>query len=320
MPRPFEFAVTAPPVQADLEAWGAALRRIEDMGIGTIVMADHWTDGYDTEPMVALSAAAALTSSVRLQTGVLGVDYRHPVLVHRIAATLQRLSSGRFVLGIGAGWLTSDYETAGIPLDPPAVRVDRLEEAIAVVKGLFGPEPFSFEGEHYRINGLDGLPKVTPPRFFVGGGRPRVLRLAGREADVVGINASLREGELGAHAVVDLAPDRIAQKVAWAREGAEAAGRSFDDLDLELNHWLVRVTASEADAGAFLDRMAARFGITGAELDESPAVLIGTLEQLADKLRRDRERFGINLIQLDAGFHPERLDDLAPLVAELAGT
>jgi probable F420-dependent oxidoreductase len=296
------------------------LRAIEAMGISTVVMADHWTDGYDTEPMVALAMAAATTSTLRVQTGVLGNDYRHPVLTHRMAATLQLLSGGRLVLGLGAGWLTTDYETAGIPLDPPAVRVDRLEEAVGVIKGLFRPEPLTHTGTHYRISGLDGLPKVVPPRFFIGGGRPRVLRLAGREADVVGINAGLREGALGAHAIADFGAERVAEKIAWVAEGAAAAGRSLDDIDLELNHWLVRVTPTVVEAGAFLDRMAARFGIESETLDESPAVLVGTVERLAAKLRADRDRFGINVVQLDAGFHPQRLDDLSPLVEQLAGT
>ena len=93
-------------------------------------MADHFTDGYDTEPMVALTAAAMATDRLRLRPAVLGVDYRHPVLVHRMAATLDVVSEGRLTLGIGAGWMTSDYEAAGIDIDEPGVRVSRLEEAI----------------------------------------------------------------------------------------------------------------------------------------------------------------------------------------------
>jgi probable F420-dependent oxidoreductase len=321
VPRPFQFAVTAPPIRPDLAAWADELRHVETMGIATVVLADHWTDGYDTEPMVALSMAAALTSSLRLQAGVLGNDYRHPVLTHRMAATLQLLCNGRFVLGLGAGWLATDYETAGLPFDPPDVRVERLEEAVAVIKRLFEPEPLTYRGTHYQIENLDGLPKVEhAPCLFIGGGRPRVLRLAGREADVVGLNASLRNGALGNHAVRDLAADQIAQKLVWIAEGAEQVGRQLEGLDLALNHWLVRVTETEAAAHQFLERIAERLDVPVSILEASPAVLVGTPDQLVSKLRADRDRFGINVVQLDAGFHPSQLDSWSPIIAELAGT
>ena len=137
--------------------------------------ADHFTGGYTFEPMVALTAAAAATTRLRLQTGVLGNDYRHPVLVHRMAALLDVVSDGRLVLGLGAGWITSDYEAAGIALDPPGVRVSRFAEALAVIKGLFGSAPFDFEGEHYSVHSLDGLPKPVqqphPPLSWAVGAR-----------------------------------------------------------------------------------------------------------------------------------------------------
>ena len=175
MTHPFRFAATLPPPVPPLPAWRESLRKLEELGIDTLVAADHFTQGYESEPMVALTAAAAATTSARLQTGVLGNDYRHPVLVHRMAALLDVVSEGRFVLGLGAGWMTSDYEAAGIPLDEPATRVDRFEEAIRVVKGLFGDEPFTFEGDHYRIHALDGLPSpcsVRTRRSFSGAGAP----------------------------------------------------------------------------------------------------------------------------------------------------
>ena len=270
----FTFALTAPSPHLPIADWVESLRRLEAIGFDEVVMADHFTDGYDTEPMVALTAAAMATDRLRLRPAVLGVDYRHPVLVHRMAATLDVVSEGRLTLGIGAGWMTSDYEAAGIDIDEPGVRVSRLEEAIAVVKGLFGPTPFSFDGDHYSIRELDGLPKpvqLPHPPFFVGGGSPRVLRLAGREAAVVGVNAGLRAGVLGRHAVVDFMPERVKEKIGWAYEGAARVGKSPDDITLSMNCWLVRVTPDVTSATEFLDRMAAQFDITGTELDASPA-------------------------------------------------
>jgi probable F420-dependent oxidoreductase len=323
MTHPFRFAATLPPPVAPTTSWRDSLCRLEELGIDTLVAADHFTQGYESEPMVALTAAASATTSVRLQTGVLGNDYRHPVLVHRMAALLDVVSDGRFVLGLGAGWMTSDYEAAGIPLDEPAVRVDRFEEAIEVVKGLFGAAPFTFEGEHYRIHGLDGLPKPRQrprPPLFLGGGSPRVLRIAGREGDIVGVNASLKAGELGEHAIRDLSADRVLKKLGWVREGAAAGHRDPGSLELEMNHWLARVTPTAADAADFLSRVGSRYGVDPAVLADSPSVLVGTVEQCIETLRQRRERFGFSVLQLDAGFPNPGLHDFAPVIAALSGT
>jgi probable F420-dependent oxidoreductase len=323
MPHRFEFAVTPPTTLAPVREWTDGLRRIEDMGFTTVVIADHFTGGWDVEPMVTLTAAAMATSSLRVQTGVLGNDYRHPVQVHRMAATLDAVSEGRFTLGLGAGWLASDYEAAGLPYDPPGTRVDRLVESITVIKALFGPEPVSFEGEHYRVRGLQGAPTPVQrphPPLFVGGGSPRVLRLAGREADIVGVNANLRAGELGAHAVVDLRRERVAEKVGWVLDEAEACGRRREDVALEMNHWLVRVTPTESEAEDYLARIAARYEVEPAVLAESPSVLVGTAARCIDVMQERRETLGFSHLQLDAGFPPKDLGSLAPIVATLAGT
>src|SRR3954451_13571889 len=121
--RPFRFIAQVPDLSGSVEEWRQAIRRIEDMGFSTIALADHFTGGYTVEPLTTLAAASSATS-LRLQTAVLGVDYRHPVLLHRMVATLDRLSDGRVELGIGAGWMRSDYEAAGIPLDPPGTRIE----------------------------------------------------------------------------------------------------------------------------------------------------------------------------------------------------
>jgi probable F420-dependent oxidoreductase len=316
------FAITAPPLRLPISEWTEDVRRLEDMGFTDVVIADHFTDGYDTEPMVALTAVAMATARLRVRPSVLGVDYRHPVLVHRMAATLDVVSEGRLDLGMGSGWMTSDYTAAGIPLDAPGVRVDRLEESIAVVKGLFGDGPFSFSGNHYVIDALDGQPKPVQrphPPLFIGGGSPRVLRLAGREAETVGVNARLRAGTLGRHTVVDLSPDRVHEKITWVHEGAADAGKAPGEVALSVNCWLVRVTSDATAAREFLDRIGAQFEVTAAELDASPAVLVGTVDAVCEKLETSRREYGFGHVQLDAGFHPRSLDAIAPVVANLAG-
>ena len=313
-PKPFRFVVSAPHL-GDRRRWVDDVRALEQAGFDGVVVADHFTEGWTAEPMVALTAAAMATSTLRLQTGVLGNDYRHPVLVHRMAATLDVLSGGRLTLGLGAGWLATDYERAGIPLDAPGVRIDRLEEAVTVLQGLFAGSPVHHEGRHYRVDGLVGRPEPVQrphPPLLLGGGSPRMLRLAGRRADVVSIVASLRAGVLGSHAVADLAADRVADKVCWVREGMAEAGRAPDDVTLSINHWLVRVTSTAGEAEEVLERMAARTGVPPALLRASPGVLVGTTAQLVDVLLERRARFGFSHLQLDAGFPPEDVAVVRP--------
>src|SRR3954454_23331838 len=115
--------------------WAAKARRLEDLGYCTLCTPDHFDD--QLAPMPALTAAAAATTTLRVGTLVLGNDYRHPLITAKEAATVDALSGARFELGIGAGWMCRDYEESGMALDPPGVRIDRLEEALAVIKGLF---------------------------------------------------------------------------------------------------------------------------------------------------------------------------------------
>jgi probable F420-dependent oxidoreductase len=322
--REFRFAATVPTTLQPVERWKDSVRRIEDLGFSTVVMADHFTDGYAVEPMVALTAAAMCTSRLRLLTAVLGNDYRHPVLVHRMAAALDVLSSGRLELGLGAGWMVSDYEAAGLPYDPPGERVSRMEEAVAVIKGLFGPQPFTWDGKHYCIRQLDGLPKPVQqphPPLLIGGGGKRVLRLAGREAQIAGINANLRAGTSGTHSINDFTPDKIAEKIGWVREGAEAAGRRFEDIELYLANWLVRVDDSRSSIDAFLQRMGSRLGLDPSWIEQAPGVLVGSADRCIEKLLGLREDFGFTYVHFDAGPRSmESIDSVAPIVARLTSS
>lgn len=315
------FIANVPTTTHPVHAWKEQVRRIETAGFATLAIADHFTDGYTLEPMVALTAAATCTTTLRIQTAVLGNDYRHPVLTHRMAATLDVLSEGRLELGIGAGWMAQEYEAAGIPFDPPGQRIDRLEETIAILKGLFGGEPFSFTGTAYRVSGLVGEPRavqVPHPPFMIGGGGRRVLRVAGREADIVGINANLGAG-VGAGSIVDVSSEGILEKVGWARDGALAAGRDADQLVFSMAQWLLHVTPSASEARALLDKVAVRTGLDADWLEAAPGVLVGSVGRCIEKLHELRDRFGISYVQLDAGPRSmASVDAVAPIVAALA--
>ena len=206
-------------------------RKAEALGYSTLFVPDHFVD-HPLAPTVALTHAAAVTTTLRVGSFVLGNDYRHPVVLARDMATLDVLSEGRLELGIGAGWMTGDYEKAGMTLDRPGVRIARLSEAIAVLKGLFAPGPFTFDGEHYQVHDLDGAPEPVqqPIPFLIGGGGRKILGLAAREAQIVGVNANLRSGageSDDAISTADVGRDRPEARMA-TRGGATTLRRARD--------------------------------------------------------------------------------------------
>jgi probable F420-dependent oxidoreductase len=317
MARPFRFIVSMPRLSGGVTAWRAALGRIEDLAYSTIAISDHFTQGWAMEPLAMLAAAAAETEHVRLLTMVLGNDYRHPVLVHKAAATIDVISGGRMELGLGAGWMRSEYEAAGFVYEATKTRRDRLEEAVAVIKGLFGPDPLEFAGRHYRISRLEGLPKPIQkphPPIAVGGGGQRMLELAGRIADIASVYTNLGRGTLDVHPVLDMSPDSVAAKVEFVRKGARSGARDPADVELELNLLLCRVVSSIDEARAVLDRAALSWGVSAQTIEASPAVLVGTLDRCAELLAERRERYGFSYIHIGTDF-----ENAAPLVNRLAG-
>jgi probable F420-dependent oxidoreductase len=310
MSRPFRFGVQAP-TAANRAGWIELARKIEDRGYSSVTMPDHFDD--QLAPAVALMAAADATELLRIGTLVWCNDYRHPVVLAKEAATLDLLSDGRLELGIGAGWMTSDYTRAGLGLDSPGVRIERMAEAVDILRGLFADGPFSYQGKHYAIAELDGRPKPHQrphPPFLIGGGSPRVLELAGELADIVGINPRLSAGVMGPEAIRDATAERYDQKLSWVKAGA---GDRFDDIELQARIFIVSVTD---DRRATAEAMAAGLGLTVEDGLASPLGLIGTPGQIADDLRERRERFGFSYIVVGA----DQYEAFAPVVAELAGT
>ena len=310
MPRPFRFGLQASTPPAGT-SWPDLARRAEGYGWSVLTVADHFDAQY--APIPAIQAAADATTTLRVGALVLCNDYRHPVVTAKELATIDVLSGGRLEAGLGAGWMTADYERAGIPLNPPGVRVDRLVEALDALDALWADGPATVEGEHYRITGLDGRPKpVQRPRppLLVGGGGRRVLSIAARRADIVGINVNLAKGVIDADAGPDGTAERTDQKLAWVRS---AAGDRFDALELQVRVHLVVVTDDRAGVA---DALAPAFGLSPVESLASPHALVGSVDEICDDLEARRERWGISYI----GISVDALDAMAPVVARLGGT
>ncbi len=309
-PRRFRFGVQAA-TAPNAEAWADIARRAEELGFDALSMPDHFGD--QLAPVPALVAAAAATTDLRVGALVLDNDYKHPLVLAKELATIDVLSGGRLEIGLGAGWMKTDYDESGIAYDAPATRVDRFEEGLAVITGLLGPDPLTFEGEHYRITAHNGLPKpVQSPRppILVGGGEQRMLSLAGRHADIIGINPTMPSGAVDADAARSGTADETDQKLAWVRE---AAGERYADLEINLLNFGCFVTD---DREQLVEQFAPAFGITPAELLEFPHALVGTVDQICEALEVRRGRWDASyiVVQLDS------MEAMAPVVARLRGT
>jgi probable F420-dependent oxidoreductase len=309
--RPFRFGVNVGPSRSRSE-WVEKARKLEGLGYYALTVPDHLADFM--APMPALVSAAEATTTLRVGTNVLNNDFRHPVLVAREAATVDLLTDGRLMLGLGAGYMQSEYDQAGLGYDTGGARVDRLAEAVAIIKGLLSGEPVTFSGRHYRVTGhtIHPLPVQRPrPPIAISGNGPRLLTLAAREADIVGLSGiTFRRG--------GTAPDLSG----WKSPGVEERVRLVRDAsgdrfaELELNALVQRVVVLD-DRRRAAEELARHWKqLTPDEILESPHVLVGTVDQMIEDLQARRERWGISYFTI---FEPHA-DALAPVVAKLADT
>jgi probable F420-dependent oxidoreductase len=307
-PRPFRFGACALSATSSAE-WAERARRTEALGYATFVIPDHF--GPSFAPIPALTAAALATTSLRVCCGVFDNDFRHPAVLAREAATLDLLSDGRFEFGIGAGYnKEEDYDRTGIPFDSPSVRVERLEEAVQLIKRLWEGPPVTFSGHHYQVQNLKGFPRPVQrphPPIYIGAGGKRLLSFAAREADIVGLIAqALPAGGLAIAADTEAV---LAQKVGWVRE---AARERIGQIELALLLFNVEVTAMR---GAGADEAARPRGLTPDQVLASPYFQVGSVDTIADNLVSLRERFSISYFCV----FPHDVDEFAPVVAKLAG-
>ncbi|HJQ44102.1 MAG TPA: TIGR03621 family F420-dependent LLM class oxidoreductase [Jatrophihabitantaceae bacterium] len=312
--RPFRFLADIHGIVSGPEL-AARARRAEQMGYHALVIPDHLIQ--QLSPVVAMATVAATTSTLRMSAFVMNNDLRHPAVLAQDLASIDVLSDGRLDIGVGAGWNKAEYDAIGIAFDPTRVRQARLAESIAVFKGLFSGEPFSFAGEHYTITDYTARPVPVQrphPPFFVGGGGRRTLEIAAREADIVGLAPRLlRPGVVDARSLT-LAAAR--EKIDWVRS---AAAERFDSLEFNIypSAWEVTVTDDlHGEARRVIDHLRSRTGIelTEDEVIDSPHLFIGSIDRLVEKFVQLREELGISSVLLgDIG-------ELTPVLERLAGT
>ena len=296
------------------ERWIHILGLAERLGFPTVFRSDHYFIGPpqdSLEAYLSFAVAARETRSIRFGPLVTPVTFRSPVDVGRMAAQIDLLSGGRFVMGLGAGWNEAEHNAYGIPFPAVKERMDRLEEALQLVQTLWSESPATFQGKHYQLDGADLKPKPTggrPPILIGGSGEKRLLRMVARYASEWNC--------------VNLAPDAYAGKVAVLERHCEAEGRDPATIGRSMMTFAV-LGPDEAT----LDRGTRRLmGMWGAREGMAPAeyragmrargLLAGGTDEIVDTLGQLAER-GLQEIDFQ---HFDFEDDTVPqyIAAELA--
>jgi len=310
-PHPFRFGVTLFGA-ASRHEWIAKVHKVEDLGYSVLQVPDHL--GNQFSPTLALMAAAEASTTLRLGTLVLDINYRHLALLAKEVATLDLLSEGRLELGLGAGWIARESLMTGIPFDPAGQRVGRLEEAVQLLKSLFSDGPMTFAGRYYSLNGFEVFPKPFqhphPPLLLSGGGK-RMLSIAGRFADIITLNPPVAPDGNS----IDMAQatvDATTQQIAWIRE---AAGDRFSQI--EIGNFVIGGVRTQSEQQ--LDpRIAAAFRSRTTGEQQPPQgiyTLVGSVDQICEQMQANRERFGLSYISI----LEQDLETFAPVVARLSG-
>ena len=316
MTPPFRFAVNVAKAETGA-AWRATARRAEELGYDALLIVDHL--GRQLAPVPALAAAADATTRLRVGSFVFSNDYRNPVMLAKELATLDVLSGGRLEIGLGAGWMTSDYAKLGIRYDPPAVRVERLFEATLLMQRLLTEDEVDHRGKHYTVKvALWPRPVQRPrPPFMIGGGGPRIQAFAARNAEIVALSPQV--DERGRPKLATLAAGAVERRVARIRE---LAGERAASLELNAIVFDAAVANDESGIAARLEAFfkgtaaSAIRTLAGGGPDESPFFLYGSRGAIVRRLRAQRERLGISYVAIPGA----AMEDFAPVVKELAGT
>jgi probable F420-dependent oxidoreductase len=318
--RPFRFGVQS--FNADSgEEWAAQARQAESLGYSAFHLADHILGAgpaleranhpeQNLAAIPAMAYAAAVTSSIKIGCRVFCIDYHNPVVLIKSAMTIDKLSNGRLEFGLGAGWVTEEYAALGLQMDSPAVRIDRLADVVEGIKAFRGDAMLSVDNDTIKWKEFTGVPKpVGPAPIMIGGGSPRILRLAGREADIASLNFNNRSGMIGPDGVQLSSEAETQKKIGWIKEGA---GERFDQLEIEIGAYFTFVMD---DASPVLGQFAQMFGLSEEEMAKHPHALFGSVDAICDELERRRALHGISYITIGK----DNMESFAPVVKRLAG-
>lgn len=306
--RPYRFGVQGGPF-GDPEALREHARRVEALGYDELFSFDH-IGAPDTrdrpdpvavaDPFTPLVVAAEATRTLRIGPLVLNNEFHHPALLARTVASVDRLTGGRFVLGMGTGYAQAEHDAIGVPIRAPGPRVDRFAESVTVLRSLLDRGAVDHDGAHesVHVDDLGIAPVQDRLPFLIGGHGRRVVRIAAEHADIFQFTG-LTHGPDGSPSAGGFALADLVERSRWL---ADAAGDRDPAIERSA---LVQVCAC-GDEAPTTDDLVERLGLEPDVIDETPFVLSGSVEQVVDKIERLRETLGIThyVVRDPAGFAP----------------
>lgn len=320
--KPFRFGCQAFKPESATE-WTETARKVEDLGYSTLHVADHYfgpgaaltAASHPVQTVAAIpamAAAAAVTNTVKIGSRVMCCDYHQPMVLMKSLATIDLLSDGRLEAGFGAGWIHSEYDAMGVPWERAGKRIAKMAEYVEFAKQFFAGGDLDYAGEHVQISdtaAVPACPQEGGPKIMIGGGSPKVLGIAGRLADIVSINFDNSAGKIGAKGVGSGTAEGTLEKVGWIRDGA---GDRFDDIEIEIAAYFTTVTDQTEKTTA---AMAGAFGLEPEVMAAHPHTLIGSVDEIIERLEQRREEYGISYVTVGDTV----IEDFAPVVAALSG-
>jgi len=306
-PRRFRFGLKFRAAN-DGASLAAMAQRAESLGYSTILVSDHPTHPQ-LAPLATAAALACATTRLRVGSSVLANDFRHPIVLAKEVASLDLISGGRVELGIGTGWKKAEYEAMGLVFDPASQRIERLREAIAILRGFWSGKPYALDGKHYAVKEISGFPTPVQVRvpLLIGGGGRKVLSLAAEAADIVGINPAARSGAHDLETDLDSTAAATDEKLRWI---TQAAGARMDELELCMQVYADCVTQSRTEGDRAL---AARYAFSLEEARQVPYAWVGSVDEICEGLEQKRARWGVSYWVV-----PEHaMESLAPVVGRM---
>lgn len=284
----------------------------DDLGFDTVFVPDHYcyeaigvmqTDVPAYEIFFVMATLAQRTKRIRLGSHVACMLFRHPAMHARLFAQIDEASNGRVIAGIGAGWTRAEFEMMGIEFPDISERLGRMDEAVAIMRGLWREKSFSFEGRYYQLRDAVCLPKpaqLSGPPLMLGGSGNGILRRAGEWADVIHMVPSTgKAGTTTVEEIQKFSDEALAEKLARVRAAESKAGRAAGSVQFASTVFSYVMTKSPQDTLSMAERLGPLFGLAPEALLRHPVALIGTAEEMVVELKRREQQHGLALLAIN---------------------
>ena len=298
--RPIKFNCGLP--TGDFGAMTTMARRAEELGFYSVSIDDHFfMRGLMSEPnsphlecYTALAAVGAVTKTVRLVPMVTSMSYRNPALLAKMIATLDNISGGRFIAGLGAGWFKEEYVAYNYPYPSNAERIEQFADGIKVLKSMWTEDEPSYHGRFHSVEKAYCYPRPVQkpyPPIMVGGGGKKILKIAAEEADILNLNPPITKGVVDLSDAMKFDRAEVLRRIGILDGFAKAAGRGGDAIEMS-GQTFVLIAKEKSVADAMIKATAQAMGIADPELARnSPQVLVGTVDEIKRELDYRIEKF-----------------------------